>query len=49
MKDTAYIMLNFDLYFLKTKKKLNQTFKFDVTDKIKVKTITINKVEYMTY
>ena len=28
---------------------MNQTLKFNVTDKIKVNTITINKVEYMTY
>ena len=49
MKDTAHIILNSDFYFLKNKMKLNQTLKFDATDKIKVNTITINKVEYTTY
>ena len=29
--------------------KSNQKLKFDTTDKIKVKSITINKVEYMTH
>ena len=49
MKDTAYIILKFDSYFYSNKIKLNQKLNFDVTDKIKVKTITINKAEYMTY
>ena len=49
MKDTAYIILKFDFISNKKEKKFNQTLKFDVTDTIKVKTITINKVEYMTY
>ena len=39
----------FYFYFLLNKIKSNQTLKFNVTDKIKVNTITINKVEYMTY
>ena len=41
--------IKFWFLFLINKKKSNQTLKFDVTDKIKVNTITINKVEYMTY
>ena len=49
MKDTAYIMLKFYFYFYSNKIKLNQTLKFDLTDTIKVKTVTINKVEYKTY
>ena len=48
MKDTAYIVLKFYLYML-LKKEMNQTLKFDITDKIKVNTITVNKVEYMTH
>ena len=46
MNDTAYIILNFDFYKLWNIKKSNQTLKFDITDKIKVNTTTINKVEY---
>ena len=49
MKDTAYIILKFYFYFYSNKIESNQTLKFDVTDTIKVKTITINRVEYMTY
>ena len=49
MNDTAYIVLNFDFYMLKIKIKPNQTLKFDITDKIKVNTIKINKVLYMTH
>ena len=49
MKDTAYIILNFYFHFQSNKIKLNKTLKFDATDKIKVNTIIINIVEYMTY
>ena len=49
MNDTAYIILNFDFYTLKIKIKSNQTLKFNIADKIKVKSITINKVVYMTH
>ena len=48
MNNTPYIILNFDPYMLKKNKKSNQTLKFDVTNKIKVNTIIINKVVYMT-
>ena len=41
--------IKFRFLFLILKKIKNQTLKFDVTDKIKVNTITINKVYYMTY
>ena len=37
------------LFFISIKKKLNQTLDFDGTDTIKVETITINEVAYMTY
>ena len=49
MEDTAYIIMKFDFYFYLKKKKQNQTLKFDGTDTIKVETIAINEVEYMTY
>ena len=49
MNDTEYIILNFDFYRLKIKIKSNQTLKFDITDKIEVNVITINKVVYMTH
>ena len=45
MNDTAYIILNFDLYIKKIRIKPSQKLKFDVTDKIEVKSTTINKVE----
>ena len=48
MNNTSYIILNFDHNMLKKNQKSNQTLKFDVTNKIKVKTIIINKVVYMT-
>ena len=49
MKDTAYIILNFDFYMLKIKIKPNQTLKFDITDNIEVNATTINKVVYTTH
>ena len=49
MNDTEYIILNFDFYRLKIKIKSNQTLKFDITDKIKVNAIAINKFVYMTH
>ena len=49
MNDTAYIILNFDFYTLKIKIKLNQTLKFDISDKIEGNDITINKVVFMTH
>ena len=49
MKDTAHIILKFEFYFYQNKIKLNQTLKFDGTDTIKVKSITMDKAEYMTY
>ena len=49
MNNTSYIILNFDPYMLKKDKKSNQTLKFNVTNKIKVDTIIINKVVYMTH
>ena len=41
--------LVYEEYCIRYKIKSNQTLKFDVTNKIKLNRITINKVEYMTY
>ena len=43
-----YCIHNIKLPFYKLFKKPNQASKFNITDKIKVNTITVNKVEYMT-
>ena len=47
MNHTAYIILNVDFYTLKIEKNSNQTLKFDITEKIEVNSITINKVVYI--
>ena len=49
MEDKTYLVQKFDFYFYKNKKKSKQTFNFDEMDTIKVETITINVVSYMTY
>ena len=41
--------IKFWFYMLEILIKYNQTLKFDKTDEIKVNTITINKIEYMTH
>ena len=49
MNDTAYIISDFYFYTLNIKIKSNPKLKLNITDKIKVNAITINKVVYMTY
>ena len=49
MNHYAYNILKFNLYMFKIKIKWNQTLKFDISNKIKVNAITIDKVVYMTH
>ena len=49
MENTPYIILSFDFNLIKPKIKSNETMRFNETDKIKVNTVTINKIEYMNY
>ena len=49
MEDKTYLVQKFDFYFYNNNKISKQTFNFDEMDTIKVETITINVVSYMTY